>query len=37
MILNDAHAHRALTEYQTHYNQHRPHRAHKQPPPDAHE
>ncbi|WP_376772998.1 integrase core domain-containing protein [Streptomyces himalayensis] len=30
LILNEAHAHRALTEYQRHYNQHRPHLARNQ-------
>lgn len=37
LILNEAHAHRVLIEYQQHYNQHRPHRARNQLPPDAHE
>ncbi|GAA3368185.1 hypothetical protein GCM10020367_05510 [Streptomyces sannanensis] len=35
LILNEAHVHRVLTEYQRHYNQHRPHRARNQLPPDA--
>ncbi|WP_329433213.1 integrase core domain-containing protein [Streptomyces sp. NBC_01280] len=37
LILNEAHTQRALTEYQRHYNQHRPDRARDQLPPHAHE
>jgi transposase InsO family protein len=33
LIVNTAHAHRVLTEYQRHYNQHRPHQARNQLPP----
>jgi len=35
LILNEAHARQILTEYQNHYNGHRPHRAREQRPPDA--
>jgi putative transposase len=35
LVLNEAHARRILTEYQDHYNGHRPHQAREQRPPDA--
>jgi len=35
LIANEAHARRVLTEYQDHYNGHRPHQARAQRPPDA--
>jgi len=35
LVLNAAHARRVLTEYEQHYNKHRPHRARNQLPPDA--
>lgn len=35
LILNEAHARQILTEYQNHYNGHRPHRAREQRPPDT--
>ncbi|WP_331721231.1 integrase core domain-containing protein [Streptomyces sp. NBC_00212] len=35
LILNEAHADRILSEYQDHYNGHRPHRARDQRPPNA--
>jgi hypothetical protein len=37
LILNQAHARQVLVTYQQHYNEHRPHRARNQLPPDAHE
>ncbi|WP_326756829.1 transposase [Streptomyces sp. NBC_01635] len=37
LILNEAHAHQVLTEYQEHYTTHRPHRARDQRPPEARE
>ncbi|MER5390135.1 integrase core domain-containing protein [Saccharopolyspora sp. NPDC002686] len=37
LILGEAHARRILTEYQRHYNEHRPHRARNQLPPEAEE
>jgi putative transposase len=36
LILNDAHAQEVLAEYQRHYNQHRPHQARQQRPPEPH-
>jgi putative transposase len=36
LILNEAHARQILTEYQQHYNQHRPHQARQQRPPEPH-
>jgi putative transposase len=36
LILNEAHAREVLTEYQRHYNRHRPHQARKQRPPERH-
>ncbi|MFI6357365.1 integrase core domain-containing protein [Streptomyces sp. NPDC050743] len=35
LIMNEAHARQVLTEYQHHYNRHRPHRARDQRPPEA--
>jgi transposase InsO family protein len=35
LIINQAHARRVLTEFQDHYNRHRPHQARAQRPPDA--
>jgi putative transposase len=35
LILNEAHARQVLAEYQSHYNQHRPHQARQQRPPNA--
>jgi putative transposase len=35
LLLNTTHAHRALTEYERHYNHHRPHQARDQQPPEA--
>ncbi len=35
LIVNPTHAHRVLTEYEHHYNQHRPHQARNQQPPEA--
>ena len=35
LIVNEAHARRVLTEFQEHYNGHRPHQARAQRPPDA--
>jgi putative transposase len=35
LIVNTTHAHRVLTEYEQHYNQHRPHQARNQQPPEA--
>ncbi|MGC0316972.1 integrase core domain-containing protein [Kitasatospora acidiphila] len=37
LIMNEAHARHVLAAYQQHYNEHRPHRARNQLPPDAHE
>ncbi|MFD8386216.1 integrase core domain-containing protein [Streptomyces sp. NPDC059679] len=37
LILGEAHARQVLAEYQRHYNTHRPHRARRQLPPQAHE
>lgn len=37
LIMNEAHARHVLAAYQQHYNEHRPHRARSQLPPDAHE
>ncbi len=34
-VLSEAHARQVLTQYQDHYNGHRPHRAREQQPPDA--
>jgi transposase InsO family protein len=36
LIMNETHARRVLAAYQHHYNEHRPHRARNQLPPDAH-
>jgi transposase InsO family protein len=36
LILNEAHARQVLAEYQRHYNQHRPHQAREQRPPERH-
>ncbi|MEU1598466.1 integrase core domain-containing protein [Streptomyces sp. NPDC005708] len=33
--MNEAHARHVLAAYQQHYNEHRPHRARNQLPPDA--
>ncbi|MFE7113051.1 integrase core domain-containing protein [Streptomyces sp. NPDC057575] len=35
LILNEAHARKVLAVYQSHYNEHRPHQARTQLPPDA--
>ena len=35
LVINEAHARRVLTEYQQHYNNHRPHRSRDQRPPGA--
>jgi transposase InsO family protein len=35
LILNEAHARQVLAEYQRHYNEHRPHQARHQLPPDS--
>jgi transposase InsO family protein len=35
LIVNTTHAHRVLAESARHYNQHRPHQARNQQPPDA--
>ncbi|WP_307855834.1 transposase [Kibdelosporangium banguiense] len=35
LIMNATHAHRVLAEDQQHYNQHRPHQARDQQPPEA--
>ncbi|PKW17657.1 integrase core domain-containing protein [Saccharopolyspora spinosa] len=37
LILNETHARKVLVEYQRHYNEHRPHRARNQLPPNAHQ
>ncbi|MFF3877143.1 integrase core domain-containing protein [Streptomyces sp. NPDC001978] len=37
LIVNEAHAHQVLAEYQEHYNTHRPHRSRDQRPPEARE
>ncbi|WP_089926787.1 integrase core domain-containing protein [Lentzea albida] len=37
LIMGESHARRVLAAYQTHYNEHRPHQARDQLPPDAHE
>ncbi|MFI0469648.1 transposase [Saccharopolyspora sp. 5N102] len=37
LILNETHARKVLAEYQRHYNEHRPHGARNQLPPDAHQ
>jgi putative transposase len=37
LILNEAHAREVLTEYQRHYNRHRPHQAREQRPPEGHQ
>jgi putative transposase len=36
LIMNEAHARQVLAAYQRHYNEHRPHRARNQLPPDTH-
>ncbi|MET7906207.1 integrase core domain-containing protein [Streptomyces sp. NPDC005355] len=36
LIMDDAHARRVLAVYERHYNEHRPHQARNQRPPDAH-
>jgi putative transposase len=36
LIMNETHARQVLAAYQHHYNEHRPHRARNQLPPDAH-
>ncbi|MBP2329289.1 transposase InsO family protein [Kibdelosporangium banguiense] len=36
LILNETHARHVLAEYQRHYNQHRPHQARQQRPPEPH-
>lgn len=35
-IMNESHAQQVLSTYQRHYNEHRPHRARNQLPPDVH-
>jgi putative transposase len=35
LILGETHARQVLKTYESHYNQHRPHRAHDQLPPEA--
>jgi transposase InsO family protein len=37
LIMGEAHARQVLAAYQRHYNEHRPHRARNQLPPDAHQ
>ena len=37
LIMGEAHARQVLAAYQRHYNEHRPHRARDQLPPDAHQ
>ncbi|MEV0122653.1 integrase core domain-containing protein [Streptomyces sp. NPDC050703] len=35
LVMNEAHARRALAEFHKHYNSHRPHRSRGQRPPEA--
>jgi putative transposase len=37
LILNETHARQVLAEYQRRYNQHRPHQARQQRPPELHQ